>query len=150
MALKDAAFRALTLTTTISVYTLIVLGGAVSSTGSGLACHDWPLCNGQILPKLTASVLLEFIHRLWTILVTVLVITTAGMAWTKYHWQNKITFFSTLTFILLLIQIILGMFTVTSENLDVVVTSHLALASLVFGSTVVVAILSQTIRREGE
>ncbi|MGH2605773.1 MAG: COX15/CtaA family protein, partial [Anaerolineales bacterium] len=30
----------------VSTYLLIVLGGIVRATGSGLGCPDWPLCSG--------------------------------------------------------------------------------------------------------
>jgi heme A synthase len=140
------AFHWLSLVTSASVYILIVIGGLVSSTGSGLACPDWPLCHGQVLPSFTPAVVIEYTHRLWTVVVTVLVIATTLFAWKRYHWRNKITKFSTLTFILLLAQIILGMVTVDTRTLPPVVTSHLALATLVFASALTTSIISLTPR----
>lgn len=124
---------------------LIVIGGVVSSTGSGLACPDWPLCRGQVIPALTLSVLIEFTHRVWTIIVTVLVVATMLFAWNKYHWGSRLTKLSTLTFLLLLCQIMLGMITVSTRTLPIAVTSHLAVATLVFASalsTTLAAMLS--------
>lgn len=135
-------FQALSLTTAAAVYILIVLGGVVSSTGSGLACPDWPLCNGQVIPKLTIDVLIEFTHRLWTIVVTLTVIATMLFAVKSYSWPSKATFFSTLTFILLLGQIMLGMLTVQTRTLPLVVTSHLGMAILVFASALTASIVS--------
>jgi heme a synthase len=144
--MKLKAFHVLSLATSASVYILIVLGGLVSSTGSGLACPDWPLCHGQVFPTFTTPVVIEYTHRLWTLVVTVLVIATTVFAWKKYHWENKVTKFSTLTFILLLGQIILGMITVDTRTLPLVVTSHLALATLVFSSALTTSFVSLTQR----
>jgi len=142
MAVKIGPFQALSLTTVAAVYILIVLGGIVSSTGSGLACPDWPLCKGQIVPALTIDVLIEYTHRVSTIAVTLLVVSTMLFAWKKFGWPNKVTSFATLTFILLLGQIVLGMVTVESKTLPAVVTSHLALATLVFASALTATVTS--------
>ena len=144
--MKLTAFGGLSLATAVSVYILIVLGGVVSSTGSGLACPDWPLCQGQVIPALTPSVVIELTHRVWTIVVTILVVSTMLFAWGKYRWPSRTTGFSTLTFILLLGQIILGMITVNSRTLPIAVTAHLAVATLVFASalTTTITVLSHS------
>jgi cytochrome c oxidase assembly protein subunit 15 len=142
VALKIGSFQIQSLVTAGSVYVLIVLGGLVSSTGSGLACRDWPLCNGQVIPALTPSVLIEFTHRVWTTVVTVFVFATMIFAWRKYGWPHKITAFATLTFVLVLNQVILGMVTVQSGTEPIVVTAHLALATLVFASALTASVVS--------
>lgn len=142
MALRLGSFQWVSTATAVSVYVLIVLGGIVTSTGSQLACPDWPLCNGQIIPTFTTPVMIEYTHRVWTLVVTALVIATAILAWKNYRWSNKVTKLATLTLVLLWGQVILGMVTVDSGALPAVVTSHLALGTLVFASALMTSALS--------
>jgi heme a synthase len=56
---------------------LLVAGGLVTSTGSGLAVPDWPLSFGGLFPPMTGGVLFEHGHRLVAALVGLL---TIGLA----------------------------------------------------------------------
>ena len=57
--------RVLLVTTAVLLATQIVLGGLVSSTFAGMACPEWPTCNGgHWFPSWSGSVGLHSFHRL--------------------------------------------------------------------------------------
>ena len=66
--------RSLSWVATLATYGQALLGVAVSSHYAGLACPDWPLCNGMLFPPLTGAVGLQVIHRLGAYTVAGLIV----------------------------------------------------------------------------
>jgi len=52
-----------------STFLLIIAGGLVTSTGSGLAVPDWPLSYGQWMPPMVGGIFYEHGHRMIASLV---------------------------------------------------------------------------------
>jgi len=135
----------------LSTYVLIVIGGYVVFSGSGLACgssgpDSWPLCNGQVIPTLSAPVLVEWTHRLFTLVVGLFVLGTTIDAWTRYRDEKRILQLSTASFLILLGQILLGMVTVKTDLDPLVSTAHLAVASALFSAVILNAIAVRRLR----
>ena len=145
-SLKETlGLRILAYGSALSTYVLIVIGGYVVFSGSGVACgssgpDSWPLCNGQVIPTLSGPVLVEWTHRLFTLVVGLFVLGTAILAWTRYREEKRILQFSSASFVVLLGQVLLGMVTVKTDLDPLVSTAHLAVASALFSAVILNAI----------
>lgn len=136
---SPARFRKLTLFTAIVTYALVVLGGVVRVTGSGLGCPDWPLCYGQPLPSAQTEAIIEMAHRYVAAIVTLLVIVVAVTAWRGYR-QNKWIWRTSLAGIgVIFFQIILGAVTVLLQNHPLTVVAHFGTALTMLACATIVA-----------
>jgi cytochrome c oxidase assembly protein subunit 15 len=134
----------LALTTAILMFGLIVIGSVVRTTGSGLACPDWPLCQGRLIPPFQFNVLIEWSHRLVALLVSVLLIATCGWALVRPDVRSRLGGLAALAVILLFAQVALGALTVWKLLSPLVVSSHLAVALLLFSTLLILALTAQS------
>lgn len=115
----------------ICTFALINLGGLVHNTGSSLACPDWPLCYGQLMPEMTGGVLIEHSHRLLGSLVGILIIINLFLTIRKTGRRSLQTKLSWLALIMVIAQGILGGITVIYKLPTLISTLHLATSMLV-------------------
>ncbi len=134
--LRDSmrAIRTLALLTTLATFVLLIAGATVSATGAGLACPDWPLCKGRVIPPLDRLVLIEYGHRLLASAVGVMMLVLAVLVWRR---ARSLVRLMVILLILLAAQVGLGGATVLSALKPVVVGTHLLTAMTFLGLLVV-------------
>lgn len=124
----------------IATLALMAVGSATRVMNAGLACPDWPLCYGQIVPRqqMNLQVFLEWFHRMDASLIGLMSIWLAVQAWwcrrdvpTWLPWASLGAVF------LIVVQGALGGLTVTELLRFDIVTAHLGTA-LAFLLTVLV------------
>src|SRR5438477_7958396 len=98
-------FRTLAVATAVVTYALVVLGGVVRVSGSGLGCPDWPLCHGHLLPPLDLHSIIEYSHRTTASLTSVLLVSTALAAWLLGRRRPDLRWPATIALLLLGLQV---------------------------------------------
>ena len=128
----------------VLAYATIIVGGIVRGIkGAGLACPDWPLCKGSVVPDLAdIGILVEYIHRLVAALTGLFMLSTLVIALLWFRAEMRIVTLSVMSFAILVTQVIIGALTITSGNDWAVVTIHLALGTATLASAVIVALVS--------
>lgn len=142
-------FRRLLFIALINTYLVILAGGVVRTTGSGMGCPDWPKCFGQYIPPTDISQLppdykeiyavqgkeiadfnafhtwTEYANRLvgavLGIVVLALVITSLG------YWKEdkRPTIFAVIIMVLVMFEAWLGAVVVASDLSPVKITTHM-------------------------
>lgn len=117
---------------------LLVAGGMVTSTASGMAVPDWPLSYGQWLPAMVGGVFYEHGHRMIASFVGLLILIMAF--WTQFaETRPGVRRLAWWTLFAVLLQGVLGGVTVFF-NLPVAVSAaHATLGQTVFCLLVIMA-----------
>jgi cytochrome c oxidase assembly protein subunit 15 len=114
---------------------LMALGSATRVMNAGLACPDWPLCYGELIPQkqMNFQVFLEWFHRLTASSMGLFAIALVGLCWWHRRSLPRWTpWVASLALFLVVFQGILGGLTVTELLRFDIVTAHLGTALLFF------------------
>jgi heme o synthase len=124
---------------------LIVLGGVVRITGSGMGCGEhWPRCDGEWFPPLDLPTMIEIGHRWAAALVSAVVLAIAAIAWIRHRSEPYLRNPATLALVLLVAQVLLGAITVKLSLPPWVVIIHLTNAMVLLAVLLVTALRAGT------
>lgn len=133
-------YRRLVTATIVATFALILIGGIVRVSDSGLGCgpagsgtQGWPLCEGSVIPEASAESIIEFSHRMAAGVVLVLIALVAWRASRHLRAHRAIVRGSVAAGLLVLAQAGLGGLTVEQGLEEELVAAHLGLAMLFVG-----------------
>lgn len=136
LRLSPSAYRRVTLFALVALGFIIVTGGAVRLTGSGLGCPDWPNCAGnRVVAPFEYHAVIEFANRIITGLVSIAVILAVLGSLARSPRRRDLTVLSVGLVGGVLGQIALGGVAVLSHLWPPVIMGHFALSMvLVFNA----------------
>lgn len=129
----------LALATVVATFALLLIGGTVNPTGSSLACPDWPLCHGEILPAFANGVQYEHSHRLAGLAVGLTTILLILVTRRRKDVPRRARLLAMWLLPLVVLQGVLGGVTVIFKLVTLVSTAHLAIAMIFFLLTITCA-----------
>ena len=129
--------RRLVLATGVATFALIILGGVVRVSDSGLGCgpagsgfNGWPFCNGDVVPGVDLNSIIEYAHRALAIVVGFMILSLFVLAWRRHRRLLPVT---GALLVLVIAQGALGGATVEENLEEAYVAAHLGLAMLLLG-----------------
>jgi len=140
MTLSPRAYRWLAIAALVSLGIIVVTGGAVRLTGSGLGCSDWPNCEpGRLAPHdaSDANAMIEYLNRLFTGVVSVAVALAVLGSLVRRPKRRDLTWLSLGLVAGVVGQIVLGGLTVIFELRPEFVIGHFLLSMILIANATV-------------
>ena len=116
----------------ILTFFLIALGASVRAMNAGLACPDWPLCFGDVIPDFHPQVYFEFIHRAIAGVVAIFTVFLHTILIRNPKMPSNLRMIAYFSILLLGMQVVLGGLTVLNLH-EEVVAAHLSMGTAFFG-----------------
>ena len=133
--------------TACAAFGLIIAGGLVTSTDSGLAVPDWPLSYGQIMPPMVGGIFYEHGHRMMATFVGLLTTILAFWIW-RSEERGWVKALGWVALIAVVVQGVLGGLTVLYLLPTPISVAHATLAQSFFCLTIVIALVTSPFWRQ--
>src|SRR3989440_6600546 len=139
---KTRKFVRLAITNALLVYALMLSGSYVVGSGASLACTGWPLCSAESWAVTNHLADINVLHRIFATIVGLVLIWTLISAWRRRSVAPTQAWVALVAAILFVAQSVVGGLIVLLNKPGFVAGLHLALATAVWGSLVVLAALA--------
>jgi heme o synthase len=143
--MRMTRFQRLAIATAATTVALFAVGGLVRGSGSGLGCTTWPACEpGRLFPAGTIHSLIEFSHRTLAVVVIVLALASALLAFLEHRRERDLLVPAVAAFPLVLAQAVVGGIVVRTDLDPGWVTVHFVTALALIADVVVLAVHATT------
>lgn len=137
--------RALALASLVSQILIVVTGGAVRLTASGLGCPEWPLCTADSMvttPEMGVHGIIEFGNRLLTFVLTAIAIAMLVVLWNMRKTRRDLFVPAVVLFAGIPAQAVVGGITVLTQLNPWVVGWHFIISMVLI--TVATVLVNRT------
>lgn len=135
MSRARIAVNALGIVTTLGMFFVLIMGSAVTNTGSEQGCgRSWPLCHGQLIPQFAVATAIEFSHRAVVGVETVLILALAASALILHGSRLEIRILTALMVAFLFLQAGLGAWAVMYPQVAAILALHFGVSLISFAS----------------
>ena len=131
--------RRMAIASLVANIAIVVTGGAVRLTGSGLGCPTWPRCTDDSFvarPELGTHGLIEYGNRLLTFVLVAVAVATLAVVWRHRPIRPRSRMFALLLFLGIPAQAVLGGITVLTDLNPWIVAGHLMLSMVLIALSV--------------
>ncbi|MHB8245493.1 MAG: COX15/CtaA family protein [Acidimicrobiales bacterium] len=137
LSVSPAAVRTGALVAVVSYALLVVTGGAVRLTGSGLGCPDWPSCyQHRLVAALSFHPMVEDVNRFITVAVSVMSVVVLVLALMRTPRRRDITLPAVGVMVGLVAQIVLGGLVVLFKLNPYLVAVHFLLTLVILADAI--------------
>jgi len=118
----------------IYTYGVVYSGAYVRHTNSHMACLDWPLCNGALIPELSGAVGIQFAHRLAAAGALVIIAAMGHVAKAERRERPDLFWGGVVSVALIAGQVLSGGWVILSRLTMTSMMTHSAIITALFGA----------------
>jgi heme o synthase len=139
---KTRKFAQLAISNALLVFILMLLGSYVTGSGAALACPGWPFCTPASWAVSNHLASINVLHRVYAVFVGLVTLWTVVSALRRWHVARGQAIVGLVGGVLFVWQAIVGGLIVLLNEPAFVAGLHLALATAVWGTLVLLAALA--------